>query len=255
MNTLIYYFTGTGNCRIVAQDIAANLEEAKIIRISRDLLAGELAADSLTVGIVTPVYFSGIPALVKEFIESLTVSKNTYIFAVAVYGESKGIALNQVKNLLTRKGLELAGAFGVQMPHNIHITSPEKQAEYFQSEKGKAALIANSIKNKAMISDQSNIIANVFIGMNYKLMQRAGNFDRKFAAADNCIGCATCEKVCPANNIVMKDGKPEWLQENKCQFCVACLQWCPKQAIRYGKTQMAEYSHPDVKANDLFRRI
>jgi NAD-dependent dihydropyrimidine dehydrogenase PreA subunit len=34
-------------------------------------------------------------------------------------------------------------------------------------------------------------------------------------------------------NITMQDGKPRW--DNNCTQCMACIAYCPKQAIEYGK--------------------
>jgi Flavodoxins len=253
MSTTIYYFTGTGNSLTVAKDIATNLEDAEIIRICQNTLDGDLKPDSQNVGIITPVYFSGPPVIVKDFIEKLQVEKDAYIFAVATYGDSVAIVFSQIKKLLERKGLKLSGAFGVRMPHNFHAPiSPEKQEEYFKNEKEMTALIANNVKNNDNVLTKSYAIKNITSGIIYNLTQRSGNFDKNFTIDDQCIGCTTCAKVCPANNIVMKDGKPQWQHKNKCQLCVACLQWCPKQAIQYGKTKIPSYRHPNIKTNDLF---
>jgi len=49
----------------------------------------------------------------------------------------------------------------------------------------------------------------------------------------------------------MINGKPEWHQ--KCHQCFACLQWCPQEAIQYGKKtpKYKRYHHPEIKVNDL----
>jgi ferredoxin len=251
MNTTIYYFTGTGNSLLVARDIAAKLENAETIRICRHTLAGDGKTASPNIGIVTPVYFSGLPAMVKDFLEKLPIARAAYIFAVATYGESPGIVFQQIKKILAEKGLRLASGFGVQMPHNIHPTSPAQREKYGKSEKEKTACIAASVKNQEVHNDKTNRFAGFWLNLNYNLVQR-GDFDQKFRVADHCTGCAACAKVCPAGNIEMKDGKPQWLHQHQCQLCVACLQWCPKQAIQYGKAKMPGYHHPDLKINDLF---
>lgn len=253
MGTTIFYFTGTGNSLAAAKDIAADLEDTELIRICRDTLDSDTETASENVGIVTPVYFSGLPAMVKKFIERLQIHSDAYIFAVATYGDSAGMIFSQIKKLLERKGLKLSGVFGVRMPHNIHPSiSPEKREEYFKAEKEMAALIARSIKNKAAVSKKSNAVADILSGITYNLTQKSGNFDKNFTVDDTCIGCGSCVKVCPADNIAMKDGKPQWQHNNKCQLCVACMQWCPKGSIKYGKAKISNYRHPDVKAGDLF---
>jgi MinD superfamily P-loop ATPase len=57
--------------------------------------------------------------------------------------------------------------------------------------------------------------------------------------------------VCQVENIEMKDGKPTWLHH--CEQCLACLQWCPQEAIQVGrKTEgRKRYHHPEITASDL----
>ena len=38
---------------------------------------------------------------------------------------------------------------------------------------------------------------------------------------------------CPLNNIRLENGKPVW--GKNCTHCMACICYCPKEAIEYGK--------------------
>jgi ferredoxin len=80
------------------------------------------------------------------------------------------------------------------------------------------------------------------------------NKDKGFNVSEACNGCATCGKVCPVGNIKMQDGKPTFLHH--CEQCMACVQWCPKQAINFkDKTQnRGRYHHPDVTLGDMINR-
>ncbi len=53
--------------------------------------------------------------------------------------------------------------------------------------------------------------------------------------------------------IEINNGKPKWILSN-CQFCFACVQWCPKEAIEYKKTSQGvkRYRNPYIKVNELF---
>ena len=54
-----------------------------------------------------------------------------------------------------------------------------------------------------------------------------------FRATDACIGCGRCVELCPLNNVHLKNGKPVW--GKNCTHCMACICYCPKEAIEYGE--------------------
>ncbi|HPT69609.1 MAG TPA: hypothetical protein PKW50_05625, partial [Syntrophomonas sp.] len=60
-------------------------------------------------------------------------------------------------------------------------------------------------------------------------------------------------EVCPSNNIVMEDNKLVW--QNHCEQCLACIEWCPQEALQYGKKTPAykRYHHPEIKVRDLLK--
>ena len=48
--------------------------------------------------------------------------------------------------------------------------------------------------------------------------------------SEACIGCGTCQTVCPQSCI--EDGSPFRIQENHCLQCGNCFENCPVEAIR-----------------------
>ena len=40
------------------------------------------------------------------------------------------------------------------------------------------------------------------------------------------------------NNVTLKDGKPSW--GKNCTHCMACICYCPKEAIEYGKKSVGQ---------------
>jgi len=68
MRIVIYYFTGTGNSLAAAKKIAAVLGGCEIVPIaSLANTPGAIAPEAGRIGIVCPVYFSGLPAMVTAF--------------------------------------------------------------------------------------------------------------------------------------------------------------------------------------------
>jgi len=50
--------------------------------------------------------------------------------------------------------------------------------------------------------------------------------------------CGQCVKNCPMNNIALENGKPIW--GNQCTHCMACICYCPTEAIEYGKKSIGK---------------
>ena len=58
-------------------------------------------------------------------------------------------------------------------------------------------------------------------------------WDDPFHATDKCTGCRLCSEICPVGNIRIVKERPVW--QHHCEHCVACIQWCPVEAIEYGQ--------------------
>ncbi|WP_411680722.1 EFR1 family ferrodoxin [Clostridium thailandense] len=256
MSTTIYYFTGTGNSLKVAKDLSGTLEEAKLVQICRKNIENIDSDLSEKIGFVFPVYFSGLPIMVKEFLEKLQINENAYIFAVATFGAGSGISVKQIENILNKKGAKLSASFGIAMPGNYLVMyspySEEKQQQRFKKEEEEIFKIAPIIKDNIAINKNSNLIANAIGGFIYKNF-KPNDKDKNFWTDEKCNGCGTCSKICPANNIKIIEGKPKW--QHSCELCVGCIQWCPQEAIQYKKSTVkrGRYHHPNIKVIELFQ--
>jgi len=256
MKTTIYCFSGTGNSLKVAKDIKAQIRDTEIIQICKNNI-GINDTTSDKIGIVFPVYASGIPLLVKEFIEKINIPKGVYVYTVVTFGAAAGASITQLENLLTDKGIKLSAAFKMKMPGNYQVIyqpySTKKQKKCFENEKEKIDTIVKSINNNEVVEVNGTFekLMRTIGGMIYSSFKPYEK-DENFWTDQKCNGCGICLKVCPANNIKMNEGKPEW--QHKCEQCVACMQWCPQKSIQYKKVTVnrGRYHHPDVVAKELF---
>ena len=75
--------------------------------------------------------------------------------------------------------------------------------------------------------------------------------DKSFWVDEKCNACAICRSICPCGNIALEAGKPVWLHH--CEQCLACIQWCPREAIQFGKKtpRYERYHHPEVTLQDM----
>jgi ferredoxin/flavodoxin len=255
--TTIFYFSGTGNCLKIARDLAAELGDADIVSIAKAVKGG-IDTSSDRIGLVFPVYALNMPLIVTDFVKKADLKSARYIFAVITYADVSGDVLGQLAGRLKKKGLCLSAGFGIQMPNNytpFYGAIPvEKQNKFFAVAEGKVREIAAIVKEeRAHRIERSRFPLNLLTWLLYPVVVPVTpNEDRKFWTDERCNGCGTCEKVCPVNNLYMKDKKPVWL--HKCVQCLACLQWCPTESIQWGKHTKSRkrYRNPFVSVKDFF---
>ena len=246
---MILYFSGTGNCKYVAEQIAAAVGDTSVsVEDSNGKIALEMGE---IFGIVFPTHFWEIPAIMREFLEkaSITAERENYAFAIATYGTTPGCSGTDAKKLLRKRGIDLSAAFSLKMPDNwtpmFDLSDAEKvRCQNEEADKNLAVLISNI---KAMVKgNHATPKAPYFVRtMSDKLYLKARRTSN-FYVEGSCIGCGLCAKQCPVKAIEIQNGKPVWIKEH-CTLCLRCLHLCPKFSIQYGdgKTkQHGQYHHP-----------
>jgi ferredoxin len=256
MKTTIYFYTGTGNSLWTAGKIADRLDSSELIPLNRYKKEPSLC-DAEQIGLVFPVHIWGVPPPVIEFLDHLKTIPAPYIFAVAVNAGQVAETLVQLSRLLSTKNLELSAGFSIDLPSNYIVwrgaVSENKQQKKFSAALAKIEDIARVVRNREKLPpEKGRFWQNPFFSWTYrKAYPHIGKMDKSFSADDQCNACGICEKICPARNIRMAAGKPAWL--NHCEQCFACIQWCPREAIQYGKKTSGKkrYHHPEVSLKDM----
>ncbi len=258
METVIYYYTGAGNSLWVARTLAAGLGGADLVSIV-DWKEKERTAPARNIGILFPVFIWGMPARVIRFVSALKVTGESYIFAVATNGGQVANTLVQLGKIFKSRGAFLSSGFSVTMPSSyIPWGGPgpkERQRALFEAASAKIASIATCVKNREKKPvEKGPLWQRALFTPIYKLtFAKIAAMDKSFWADDKCTGCAVCSKVCPSGNIALEAGKPVW--RRRCEQCFACLQWCPQEAIQYGKKtpRYERYHHPEIRLQDMLK--
>lgn len=256
MTTTIYVFSGTGNSLWAARSLAAKLPCARVESVVRASCASP-RADSDSVGIVFPVHMWGLPPRVVELASRLEVPAGAYLFAVAVNAGQVARTLVQLRELLEERSLKLAAGESLVMPSNyIPWGGPgpkrKQEARFEQAREKLDALSARVARHEPGQIEVGPLWQRLAFTAAYKATYpHLGRMDRRFWTDERCNGCGTCARVCPAANVVLDSGKPHW--QGRCEQCFACLQWCPRQAVQYGKKtpRYPRYHHPEVRVGDI----
>jgi ferredoxin len=256
MENTIYFYSGTGNSLWTARKLAHACANTELIPIPLTV-QGEIRTDARRVGIIFPVHIWGLPEPVIRFIQRIAADPLKYYFALAVNAGQVAAALLQLRELMQQRGLLLHSGFSINLPTNYipwaGAIAAEKQQKLFDNTQIKINLISQIIlAEKKQPPERGLFLLNIILSALYRLsFSKVPQMDKSFFADDKCSGCKICEKICPANNITVTDAKPLW--QHHCEQCFACLQWCPEEAIQYGKNTAAKkrYHHPEVKLSDM----
>ncbi|WP_292364217.1 MULTISPECIES: EFR1 family ferrodoxin [unclassified Methanoculleus] len=262
MKTIIYYFTGTGNSLAAAKKIAASHGETEIVPIAAFRnITDEISPDAGRAGIVCPVYFAGLPAMVASFAERLDFASANYVFSVVTHGGGGGsAALRQLDGILKDKaGRGLDAGFAVSMPGNYILTyeSPagEKRDRLLAAADADLERIAGQIRQETRLKLPNSPVTRIVKALTYpRFRSHVHGDDRKFTVTEKCTSCGTCARLCPAGNIEMGGGRPVW--NHRCELCCGCIHLCPVEAIQAGKGTEGRqrYRNPSVGIAELERQ-
>lgn len=276
----LYYFSGTGNTIYVAKQLQKRIPEIKMIPVISMLSVDEeIKPDSKTLGFCFPNHAGHLPIPIKAFIKKLKLLGDEYIFAICNSAFSKSFTSDDIDKILKKKGLKLNAYVNLMMPDNHAFvnkgyTPPDKE-DLFRCEE-QVQLQLNDIKE--VLSSRSTYtekdlrpapfppwIDKMLRPLLFFLIEKKPCLVLKGAiyADSKCTGCKTCEKVCPAERIAVRNSRPVFDCNTTCFGCYACLNFCPLEALQVGSkwyngrsysTRNRRYPHPYANALDIARQ-
>ena len=270
MKAEIYYFSGTGNSLTIAKELAGRLD-AGLISIHLVMSGSEIQTDADIIGIVFPVYYGELPAIVKNFASGMVGIGGKYIFAVCNFGGAAGGCLDTLKRILTKRGGMLSAGYGIHMPQNAFLKPWEKHGKVYAScrkridsvirntRAGEKGMFLSNPPLELLMRPMYSLLKPMYTKKFVKLTgappdtgldKLIAQIDRSFYTSDQCSGCGLCVKVCPVGNIGIEGGRPVW--RNHCENCLACHNWCPNKAIQGAVAEKGYfYRHPDVCIGEM----
>lgn len=253
METIIFCFSGTGNSLSVAREVAEKLGNTQVMMMTDVDIKG-LDLVNKRVGLVFPAYYSSLPPVVERFIAKLSMETVSYTFAIITAGAMFGKSLEHLALLISNQGGRLDAGYQVRMPGN-YIAMYSAWPQWLQKRMLKKAVIkTRNISDEIKVKTVKNYnvqSVNSKKSLDVK-MHEYNSFAKDYLVNDKCTTCGQCAKLCPMENILMVNGKPQFGKQ--CERCMACIQWCPVKAIEYKDVtrNRIQYRNPNVKVNDLY---
>lgn len=248
---MIFYFSGCGNSRHVAETIAADLNDTLtfIPEAAREGRYEYTLAEGERLGFVFPIYSWAPPKLVLDFVKKMKVkvpepvegpTSKPYIYFACTCGDNCGLTEKVFRKALEEKGWSLSACFSVQMPET-YIGMAGFKLDTPENAKLKIERADDMLrKNISRLVDRegfSEMVVGSLAWLKTYLVNpgfnRSATDDSKYHVTEACIHCGKCAEVCPLKNITMEDSRPKW--NGHCTMCMACYHHCPVNAIQYGK--------------------
>ena len=260
---MIFYFSGTGNTRWIAQQLAKATDEELLFipdEMKKGVMRYELM-DGERLGFCFPTHGWQPPRIVREFIrkaqfvktntdctDKTDIKTNTndtngtnFVWAVTTCGDNTGKTMDILNRELSKKGLKAETLFSVIMPESyvclpfMYTDTESREREKIEQARQQTEDIARIIKERERGIEQLNQGATPRL-FSYVIGQYFNKHmitDKKFTVdIDICTRCGKCQRVCPVDNITSTP--PRWLHNGQCTCCLACYHYCPVHAINYG---------------------
>ena len=211
---MILYFSGTGNSKYVAKRIADALGD-EILNLNDRIKSGDTSPIETgeRVIIVTPTYAWRIPRVVRDWLRKTELRGAKQAWFVMTCGSEIDNADKYNRELCAEKAISCMGTAQIVMPENYIAMFSAPQADEARQIVAKAEpsidrAIAAIQSNQSFTPTRNNFYGRFMSGpvnpIFYKFFVKAN----AFTASGACIGCGQCAKLCPMNNVTLKDGKP-----------------------------------------------
>ncbi|MFW6299230.1 MAG: EFR1 family ferrodoxin [Bacillota bacterium] len=273
----LYYFSGTGNTLYIAAQLKERIPGMRLIPVVSLLnVDGCLYPESKTVGFCFPNHAGHLPIPMKQFLKKLHLEGDEYLFAICNSAYSKSLAFKDIDRIVRNRGCRLSAHYNLIMPDNhamvtkgYRVPGKEEFKRCEQKVQEKLAHIRETILNKGIHHEKDGRpapfppwIDKALRPLIFHLVEKHPSKVLKGAlyADSKCNGCATCEKICPADRIGIIEGRPVFDYNKTCYGCYACVNFCPVESIQVGSkwyngrshtADNGRYPHPYASADDI----
>ena len=235
----IFYFSGTGNTRIVADLFAKEFENkgcaVEIFAID-DILKNNINIDMEKYdifGFGYPVHAFNAPRISFDFVKMLPTvkQKKTFVFKSSGDPFFNGGSNTIVRKSLMRKGYDVFNESLFVMPANVLLRYPDDMIKQLYNTAADNVKIEADAILSGIVCLQKN---SLFLRAATVMFSGLEGFGARFFGKDltvskSCTLCEICVRKCPTRNICRQEKIITF--GFKCTLCMRCMYACPEKAI------------------------
>lgn len=257
MSAVVFYFSGTGNTRWVAREIARNVDDRALVRSIESTTiaeADDLIDGASLVGFGYPIYASDLPQPMKDFLSALAPHPGKTAFVFCTQWMFSGDGARAAMRYLRHAGFAVRFAEHFRMPNDISVTAirfpytndPVRIGRVLARSARRAAVFGRRVRG-----DPPRRVLDAlrprrrgfspfsrFLGWFQRVPVRA-TFERwrNDIAVDpaRCTRCGRCIRLCPSGNLTYDSAADAFPTRGTCVLCMRCYDFCPESAVAYMK--------------------
>jgi NAD-dependent dihydropyrimidine dehydrogenase PreA subunit len=243
MDGILFYFSGTGNSRFIAERFASTMRsrcghEWEVHSIEEELDVPRLMESRPAVGFCYPIYGSSVPRVMREFVlrhKTHLAGKKLVIFCTQLIFSGDGA--RALTELFRDIPCEVVLAEHFPMPNNVCNLSILRIRNGNEiSGKLRRASLRLTAACRALCDGETRRRGFTPLSHLLGLIQRPAFLKMEKSAADKifidgrtCTLCGLCVKECPTKNL-FRDGS-KIAAKGVCTLCYRCINHCPQKAI------------------------
>ena len=253
---MVLFFSATGNTEFIARQLALKLGDECLNLLDRVKKNDHTVIHSEKPFIIcAPVYVCEMPRFLAKYLKEQTFTGSRDVYFIFTSGGYAGISGILAKGIVKKKKMNYLGHAEFKMPRNYvandhyRMLPVDQIKERILASCKKLEEVAADIRAGSKLKARHVWLFETIITVPFNPVWSKLKYQTKgFHSTDKCIGCGKCVKVCPLNNVSLKDRRPAW--GNVCTHCMACIANCPTEAIEYGnitqtkeKYRFQKYAH------------
>lgn len=253
---MVLFFSATGNTEFIARQLALKLGDDCLNLLDRVKRGDHSPLHSEKPFIIcAPVYVCEMPRFLAKYLKQQTFTGSREVYFIFTSGGYAGISGQLAKAMVRKKKMKYLGHAEFKMPRNYvandhysMLPAEQVQERILNSCRHLEEVVADIQAGRKLKARHIWLFETIITLPFNPVWSRLKYKTDDFYTTDACVGCGKCERLCPLNNISLKERKPVWGQE--CTHCMACIANCPTEAIEYGtisqtkeKYRFSKYAH------------